>query len=96
MHLNLDRGQKRGPPLSVSLWDSLYRLDQLASSIKSASESNFGEYHIRVIRRGHSHFNIWSTLAMMSLLNFSPCSNVGGNAQGKMTSSRTSMSTLNQ
>ena len=45
---------------------------------------------------GHSHFNIWSTLAMMSLLNFSHCSNVGGNSQGKMTSSRSSMSTLNQ
>jgi hypothetical protein len=96
MHLNPGRRQKRGPPLSVSLWDSLYQLDQLASSIKSVSESNFGEYHIRVIRHGHSHFNIWSTLAMMSLLNFSHCSDVGGNSQGKMTSSRSSMSTLNQ
>jgi hypothetical protein len=96
MHLNLDRGQKRGPPLSVSLGDSLYRLDQLAGGIKSSSESNLGEYHIRVIRRGHNHFNIWSTLAMMSFLSFSHCSNVGGNSQGKMTSSRSSMSTLNQ
>ena len=96
MQLNLDRGQTREPPLLLSLWDSLYRLDQLASSIKSASGSNFGKYHIRVIRRGHSHFNIWSTLAMMSLLNFSHCSNVGGNSQGKMTSSRSIMSTLNQ
>ncbi len=38
--------------------------------------------------RGYNHFNIWSILAMMLLLKFSFCSNVGGNDQGKIISSQ--------